>query len=137
MHDETIQFIGDERVWARACVAERKMSARRASRAAYVVGMSVQGTQVDGRAGQQHRDQLQVIGVDKRRVQREIFWPLNCFVPVCAVGSDAPRAVVHRLACIGEDNAGAPAVRSSPMSTSDLGFVETVILGLLQEMVTA
>ena len=47
------------------------MSARRASRAAYVVGMSVQGTQVDGRAGQQHRDQLQVIGVDKRRVQRK------------------------------------------------------------------
>ena len=51
------------------------MLAGRASRAAHVVGMSAKGTQVNDRAGQWHQDQLQVIGVDKRRVKKEIFWP--------------------------------------------------------------
>ena len=51
------------------------MLAGRASRAAHVVGMSAKGTQVNDRAGQWHQDQLQVIGVDKRRVQRKKCWP--------------------------------------------------------------
>ena len=58
------------------------MLAGRASRAAHVVGISAKGTQVNDRAGQWHQDQLQLIGVDKRRVQREMIWgrPLMPYV---------------------------------------------------------
>ena len=46
------------------------MWAGRMSRVAHIVGMSVGRSQVDGRAGERYRDQLRVIGVDKRRIQR-------------------------------------------------------------------
>ena len=40
------------------------------SRVAHIAGMSGERSQVDGRAEQRYRDQLRVIGVDKRRIQR-------------------------------------------------------------------
>ena len=46
------------------------MWAGRISRVAHIVGMSGGRSQVDGRAGERYRDQLRVIGVDKRRIQR-------------------------------------------------------------------
>ena len=46
------------------------MWAGRMSRVAHIVGMSGGRSQVDGRAGERYRDQLRVIGVDKRRIQR-------------------------------------------------------------------
>ena len=80
--NETIQILGAERCRTRAFVAERKMLAGWMSRAAHVVGNSGEGSQVYGRAGQWHQDQLQLIGVDKRRVQREMIWgrPLMPYV---------------------------------------------------------
>ena len=80
--NETIQILGAERCRTRAFVAERKMLAGWMSRAGHVVGNSGEGSQVYGRAGQWHQDQLQLIGVDKRRVQREMIWgrPLMPYV---------------------------------------------------------
>ena len=92
VYNETIQILGFERCRTLACVAKRMMWAGRMSRVAHIVGMSGGRSQVDGRAGERYRDQLRVIGVDKRRIQR-------IFLAVRRTSSVSREHWIRRLDC--------------------------------------
>ena len=115
------------------------MWAGRMSRVAHIVGMSGGRSQVDGRAGERYRDQLRVIGVDKRRIQR-IFLAVRrtssvsgehwtgrrsrrLYIGSHASGKRMPARRRARVASNPHAKVGGLALASPPPGTNSLGGI--------------